>query len=89
MLHHVVHNESVRGDNLGKGSTESEIFVNGTAIYDISSNIFISDCQMFINCVKRKKITRLNIQQLHALPTLYLCVLYLSENKQRLVPLTA
>jgi len=26
-----------------------------------------------------------NIQQLYALPTLYLCVLYLSENKQRLV----
>jgi len=25
-----------------------------------------------------------NIQQLYALPTLYLCVLYLSENKQRL-----
>jgi len=30
-----------------------------------------------------------NIQKLYALPTLYLCVLYLSENKQRLVPLTA
>ena len=30
-----------------------------------------------------------NIQQLYALPTLYLCVFYLSENKQRLVPLTA
>ena len=30
-----------------------------------------------------------NIQQLHVLPTLCLCVLYLSENKQRLVPLTA
>ena len=30
-----------------------------------------------------------NIQQLYALPTLYLCVLYLSESKQRLVPLTA
>ena len=30
-----------------------------------------------------------NIQQLYALPTLYLCELYLSENKQRLVPLTA
>ena len=29
-----------------------------------------------------------NIQQLEALPTLYLCVLYLSENK-RLAPLTA
>ena len=30
-----------------------------------------------------------NIQQLYVLPTLYLCVLYLSENKQRPVPLTA
>ena len=30
-----------------------------------------------------------NIQQLYGLPTPYLCVLYLSENRQRLVPLTA
>jgi len=30
-----------------------------------------------------------NIQQLYIWPTLYLCVLYLSENKQLLVPLTA
>ena len=30
-----------------------------------------------------------NIQQLYALPTLYLYVLYLSQHKQRLVPLTA
>ena len=30
-----------------------------------------------------------NIQQLYVLPTLYLCVLCLFENKQRLVPLTA
>ena len=30
-----------------------------------------------------------NIQQLYVLPTLYLCVLYLYENKQRFVPLTA
>ena len=30
-----------------------------------------------------------NIQQLYALLTHFLCVLYLSENKQRLVPLTA
>ena len=29
-----------------------------------------------------------NIQQLYVLPTLYLYVLYLSEKKQRLVPLT-
>jgi len=28
------------------------------------------------------------MQQLYILPTLYLYVLYLSENKQRLVPLT-
>ena len=30
-----------------------------------------------------------NIQELYVLPTLYLCVLYLSENKQWLVQLTA
>jgi hypothetical protein len=30
-----------------------------------------------------------NTQQLYALPTLYLYVLYLSQNKQQLVPLTA
>jgi len=30
-----------------------------------------------------------NIQQLYALPTLYLCVFYSSQNKQRFVPLTA
>ena len=30
-----------------------------------------------------------NIQQLYVLPTLYLCVLCLSEKKQQLVPLTA
>ena len=30
-----------------------------------------------------------NTQQLYVLPTLYFYVLYLSENKQRLVPLTA
>ena len=30
-----------------------------------------------------------NVQQLYALHTLYLCVLYLSENKQRLAPLTS
>ena len=30
-----------------------------------------------------------NIQQLYVLPTLYFCVLCLSENKQRLVTLTS
>jgi hypothetical protein len=32
---------------------------------------------------------KFNIQQLNILPTLYLCVLFLSENKQRLLPLTS
>ena len=35
------------------------------------------------------KHQQFNIQQLYVLPTQYLRVLYLSENKQRLVPLTA
>ena len=30
-----------------------------------------------------------NIQQLYDMPILYLSVLYLSEDKQRIVPLTA
>ena len=34
-------------------------------------------------------LQQFNIQQLYVLPTLCLCVLYLSENKQRLVSLTA
>ena len=46
----------------------------------------------FINLIKPTGYVmhqQFNIQQLYALPTLYLCVSYLSENKQRLVPLTA
>ena len=45
--------------------------------------------------INRLKLTghvmhqQFNIQQLYVLHTLYLCVLYLYENKQRLVPLTA
>jgi len=48
--------------------------------------------QRHINHLKRTGHVmhqQFNIQQLYILPTLYLCVLYLSENKQRLVPLTA
>ena len=55
------------------------------------------DCQMFetlynFNLLKptgHVMHQQFNIQQLYALPTLYLCVLYIPENKQRLVPLTA
>jgi len=41
-----------------------------------------------INVVNLLKSTGY-IQQFYALPTMYLCVLYLSENKQRLMSLTA
>jgi hypothetical protein len=60
--------------------------------------LYTRDLQII--CVSNVNVNRLkptghvmhqqfNIQQLYVLPTLYLCVLYLSENKQRLVPLTA
>ena len=51
-----------------------------------------SACTVLINHLKPTGFVmhhQFNIQQLYALPTLYLCVLYLSEIKQRLVPLTA
>ena len=47
-------------------------------------------CLRIINLLKPTGYVmhrQFNIQQLYALPTLYLCVLYLSENKQRLLPL--
>ena len=40
--------------------------------------------QMHINL----KILRFNIQQMYALPTLNICVLYLTKDKHRLVPIT-
>jgi hypothetical protein len=43
----------------------------------------------FLKLTGHVMLHQFDIQQLYALPTLYLCVLYLSENKQRLVPLTA
>ena len=52
----------------------------------------IFTCLTYFNLLKPTGYVmhqQFNIQQLYVLPTLYLCVLYLSENKQRLVPLTA
>ena len=52
-------------------------------------------CSATAECINLLKTTGhvmhqlFTIQQLYVLPTLYLCVLYLSGNKQRLVPLTA
>ena len=51
-----------------------------------------ADLTVMFNLLKptgRVMHQQFNIQQLYVLPTQYLCVLYLSENKQRLVPLTA
>ena len=52
-----------------------------------------SDCSREVtDCLKPTGYVihqQFNIQQLYVLPTLCLCVLYLSENKQRFVPLTA
>ena len=60
----------------------------------IQTNRLIANiaCVVDINLLKPTGYVmhqQFNIQQLYALPTLYLCVLCLSENKQRLVPLTA
>jgi hypothetical protein len=58
-------------------------------------DLFLLNVKLILSCVNRLKPSghvmhhQFNIQQLYALPTLYLCVLYLSENKQRLVPFTA
>ena len=60
--------------------------------YYIQCYMFIVVCPCKFNLLKPTGYVmhqQFNIQQLYALPTLYLCVLYLSDNKQRLVPLTA
>jgi hypothetical protein len=57
-----------------------------------SLDVTVSNLNIYINLLKPTGHVmhhQFNIQQLYALTTLYLCVLYLSENKQRLVPLTA
>ena len=62
---------------------------------EIECIMFLSVSAMFVFSVNLLKTAghvmhqQFNIQQLYALPTLYLCVLYLSENKQRLVTYTA
>jgi hypothetical protein len=72
------------------------IRVDNRVIYGLyTPKIFLNLMKLTIVSLMHLKPTgyvmhqQFNIQQLYALPTLYLCVLYLSENKQRLVPLTA
>jgi len=52
----------------------------------------VAGCSLLVNLLNptgHVMHQQFNIQQLYALPTLHLCVLYLSQNKQRLVPLRA
>ena len=56
---------------------------------DLCKHDEIWDSVNLLNPTGHVMLQQFNIQQLYVLPTLYLCVLYLSENKQRLVPLTA
>ena len=60
-------------------------------MYCESFIVFILTNKYTINLLKpgHMMFQQFNIQQLYVLPTLYLCVLYLSENKQRLLPLTS
>ena len=54
-------------------------------------HLLVLSVELLINPLKHTghvKHQHFNIQQLYALPTLYLRVLCLSENKQRLVALT-
>jgi hypothetical protein len=64
------------------------MYSNGSSL--ICIKVFSSNVLKRINLLKPTGYVmhqQFNIQQLYVLPTLYLCVLYLSENKQRLVPL--
>jgi len=66
---------------------------NATRVFYLSSVLkSITSCRAVFNLLKPTGYVmhhQFNIQQLYALPTLFLCVLYLSANKERLVPLTA
>jgi len=57
--------------------------------YNLTGNKLRTERINLLNSTGYVMHHQFNIQQLYALPTLYLCVLYLSENKQRVVPLTA
>ena len=70
----------------------SKLFVSS---YNKRTSMYLNAPQctpMYLNLLKptgHVMHQQFNTQQLYVLPTLYLCVLYLSENKQRLVRLTA
>ena len=87
---------------LSKMSRQSEVFMTivhvfltltiGNTVLQVLLGTVLETASNFINLLKPTGHVMhqlFNIQQLYVLLTLYLCVLYLSENKQRLLPLTA
>ena len=78
-----------------KGKIAQNLQRNESTNYTVRNAQFRTISRNYASSINLLKPTghvmhqQFNIQQLYALPTLYLCVLYLSENKQRLVPLTA
>jgi hypothetical protein len=83
-------------NNKYKSVQLTKYWPNNTLHYFSPNFLLINDGVILMYLINLLKPTghvihqQFNIQQLYVLPhTLYLCVLYLSENKQRLVPLTA
>ena len=64
---------------------ENESTLIATSQYMVPYNLLIRF--NLLNPTGHLMHQQFNIQQLYVLPTLYLCVLYLPENKERLVPL--
>ena len=73
---------------INKSCSDHKPTVNRKASF-FSGKIYFVEVINLLNPTGYVMQHQFNIQQLYALPTLYLCVLYLSQNKQRLVPLTA
>jgi hypothetical protein len=82
VLHLAVKWSEQEADHSSPSSAETENEYRYTSVHTYKSIILIKPTGHVMH-------QQFNIQQLYAVPTLYLCVLYLSENKQRLVPLTA
>ena len=72
-------------DTISKGSQGNETFVYSNIQLGTGHAVWFNHLKPTGHVMHHQ----FNIQKLYVLPTLYLCVLYLSENKQRLVPLTA
>ena len=73
-------------------SSKSNVHLGTPIPYHIKFHKHLSVNTEYVNVLKPNGYVmhqQFNIQQLYVLPTLYLCVLHLSENKQRLVPLIA